>query len=168
MFVRLSKAHPLPCAWRFFLLCWWTRRVHCERHESRLPNIVLQNAGDAYVYGAELELRKNFRLGPGRLMSSLALSTQDGEFRDGATALLDTNDDGTPDQADLGGKQVPRLRDYQLTVNLAYTAPLGERLTGIAGLSIQAANGGYETPENSTRPASAQAATPPSRRNRSV
>ncbi|WP_020651009.1 TonB-dependent receptor [Solimonas variicoloris] len=114
-------------------------------------SFVLQTAGDAYVYGAELELRKNLRLGPGRLMSSLAVSTQDGEFRDGATALLDTNGDGTPDQADLGGKQVPRLRDYQLTVNLAYTAPLSERLTGIAGLSFQAANGGYETPENTAR-----------------
>lgn len=112
---------------------------------------VLQNAGDAYVYGAELELRNTVRLGPGRLISSLAVSSQNGEFKDGATALVDVDSDGIPDQADLSGKEVPRLRDYQIALNLAYTAPLSSSLTGLIGLSYQTADGGYETPNNTSK-----------------
>lgn len=110
---------------------------------------VLQNAGDAYVYGGELELRHAARLGRGRLISSLALSSQEGEFEAGASVLLDTNGDGVPDQLDLSGNDVPRLRDYQLALNMAYSLPLTASLSGSAGVSLQTAAGGYENPDNS-------------------
>lgn len=110
---------------------------------------VLQNAGDAYIYGAELELRNVTQLGGGRLLTTLVLSNADGEFEDGAEVLLDINGDGVPDNADLGGYEVPRLRDYQLAFNLAYSRPVGDGLRGIVGLSYQLADGGFETPNNS-------------------
>lgn len=109
---------------------------------------VLQNAGNAHVYGAELELRNTTRIGAGSLLTSLAVSTADGEFEHGATALLDIDGDGIPDSADLSGYQVPRLRDYQLTLNLGYTHPVGDNLRGLIGVSWQRAEGGYETPDN--------------------
>jgi outer membrane receptor protein involved in Fe transport len=109
---------------------------------------ILQNAGDAYVYGGELELRNVTPLGPGRLITSLALSSQAGKFKDGASALLDINGDNVPDRLDLGGNDVPRLRDYQATLNLAYTAPVSAALSMFGGVSAQTADGGFENPDN--------------------
>lgn len=109
---------------------------------------ILQNAGDAYVYGGELELRNVAALGPGRLITSFALSSQAGKFKDGATALLDTNADNVPDRLDLSGNDVPRLRDYQATLNLGYTAPLSAALSAFGGVSAQTADGGFENPDN--------------------
>lgn len=110
---------------------------------------ILQNAGDAYVYGGELELRNVAAMGPGRLITSMALSSQAGKFKEGASALLDTNGDNLPDQLDLGGNDVPRLRDYQVTLNLAYTASISDALRAFGGVSMQTADGGYENPDNS-------------------
>ena len=103
---------------------------------------VIQNAGDAHVYGFEIEARRAFEIGPGRLTTRVAYSTLGGEFEDGATSL---NQSGI---VNLAGLDVPRLRDYQVTANLLYSAPIGG-LRGFAGVSGQFADGGYDTADNS-------------------
>jgi iron complex outermembrane recepter protein len=110
---------------------------------------ILQNAGDTFVYGGEVELRNSAQLGAGRLVTSVGLSSQAGKFEDGASALLDTDGDGVPNQLDLSGRDVPRLRDYQATLNINYNLPLSDALTGMIGLSFQTAEGGAENPDNS-------------------
>jgi iron complex outermembrane recepter protein len=106
------------------------------------PGFVLSNAGDAHVYGFEAELRRIFDLGPGRLTSRVAFSTLDGEFEEGASLI----NQGVV--VDLEGRQVPRLRDHQVTANLFYTQPIGA-LRGFVGVSGQFADGGFDNPDNS-------------------
>jgi iron complex outermembrane recepter protein len=116
---------------------------------AQARGFILQNAGDTFVYGGELELRNVAQLRAGRLITSIGVSSQAGEFEDGASALLDTDGDGVPNQLDLSGRDVPRLRDYQATFNVNYNLPLGDALTGMIGLSFQTAEGGAENPDNS-------------------
>jgi outer membrane receptor protein involved in Fe transport len=116
---------------------------------AQARGFILQNAGDTFVYGGELEFRNVARLGAGQLVTSFGISTQAGEFDDGASALLDVDGDGVPNQLDLSGRDVPRLRDYQATLNIAYNVPLSSALTGMLGLSFQTAEGGAENPDNS-------------------
>lgn len=116
---------------------------------AQARGFILQNAGDTFVYGGELELRNVAQLGAGRLVTSIGVSSQAGEFEDGASALLDTDGDGVPNQLDLSGRDVPRLRDYQATFNVNYNLPLGDALTGMIGVSFQTAEGGAENPDNS-------------------
>lgn len=116
---------------------------------AQARGFILQNAGDTFVYGGEIELRNVTQIGTGQLVTSLGVSSQAGEFEDGASALLDTDGDGVPNQLDLGGRDVPRLRDYQATLNLGYNVPLGDGLNGMLGISFQAAEGGFESADNS-------------------
>jgi outer membrane receptor protein involved in Fe transport len=128
----------------------WTNQVQVVTAPSSLSRgFILQNAGDANVYGYELEVGRVFPVGSGDLSLNLALSGQRGEFEQGATALLDTNGDGIPDNLDLEGKAVPRLRDYQLSLNAIWTFPIRDGLKGFVSTSLQSADGGYETPDNS-------------------
>lgn len=127
----------------------WTNEVQLVSAPSALSRgLILQNAGDAHVYGYEVEARRTFEVGPGFVSLALALSGQKGEFEEGATALVDTNGDGVPDVLDLEGNEVPRLRDYQLTLNAAYNFPITGNLRGFVSGSYQRASGGFETPAN--------------------
>jgi len=127
----------------------WTNEVQVvSAPSSTSRGFILQNAGDAHVYGYEIEARRTFDVGPGYLSLTAALSGQKGEFEEGSTALVDTNGDGIPDVLDLNGNEVPRLRDYQLTLNAAYTFPIAGRLRGFVSGSYQFAQGGFETPAN--------------------
>lgn len=127
----------------------WTNEVQVVTAPSSASRgFILQNAGDAHVYGYEIEGRRTFEVGPGFLLLSATLSGQKGEFEEGASTLLDTNGDGIPDILDLEGKKVPRLRDYQLTFNAAYNFPIAPGLRGFISGSYQRASGGFETPAN--------------------
>jgi iron complex outermembrane receptor protein len=127
----------------------WTNEVQVVSAPSAASRgFVLQNAGDSHVSGYEVEARRSFEAGPGVLSVSAALSGQRGEFEEGATALVDTNGDGVPDVLDLEGNDVPRLRDYQLTFNVAYNFPITGNLRGFVSGSYQRAEGGFETPAN--------------------
>jgi outer membrane receptor protein involved in Fe transport len=109
----------------------------------------LQNAGDASVYGYELEARRRWGFaGGGSFVLSGALSSQKGDFKDGATALIDVNNDGVPDVANLSGKEVPRLRDYQIALNGVATVPLSPTVDLILSGGMQTAKGGFEDPNN--------------------
>ncbi len=121
----------------------WTNNVQVVTAPALgAPGFVLSNAGDAHVYGFEAELRRLFDLGPGRLSTRLAFSALDGEFEEGASLISQ----GVV--IDLEGRQVPRLRDYQVTANLFYTQPIGP-LRGFVGVSGQFADGGFDNPDNS-------------------
>lgn len=120
----------------------WTNQVQVVTAPSAgSTGFILSNAGDAHIYGFEAELRRVFRVGPGRLVSRVSYSTSDGEFEEGAFLITQGA------TVDLNGKTVPRLRDYQIAGNLLYTQPIG-RLRGFAGVSAQLADGGFETPDN--------------------
>ncbi len=128
----------------------WTNNVQVVSAPSSLSRgFILQNAGDAHVAGYEIEARRRFLLGAADLTISASLSGQKGKFEDGAKAKLDLNGDGLPDDADLGGKAVPRLRDYQFALNATYSFPLGGAWRGFASAGLQMADGGYENPDNS-------------------
>ncbi len=121
----------------------WTNNVQAVTAPvAGATGFVISNAGDAHVYGFEAEARRVFEVGPGRLITSVAYSTLAGEFEEGASV---PNQSGI---VDLEGLEVPRLRDYQVTVNLLYSAPIGG-LRGFAGVSGQFADGGFENPDNS-------------------
>ncbi len=111
---------------------------------------VLQNAGEAHVYGWEIEARKLWRFNGGStFLLTGAIAGQDGEFEEGATALIDLDGDGLPENASLAGFEVPRLRDYQLSLNALLTVPVGNDASVFFGGSFQSAHGGFETPNNS-------------------
>jgi iron complex outermembrane recepter protein len=113
---------------------------------------ILQNAGRASVYGFELEARKRWRFGDDASFDlSAALSGQDGSFAEGATALLDLNGDGLPENASLAGNEVPRLRDYQLALNAVLTVPIDDSVKMFIAGGFQSAQGGFETPDNVRR-----------------
>lgn len=111
---------------------------------------ILQNAGDAHVYGFEIEARKTWRFRDGTTFQlSGALGGQDGAFETGSTALLDLDGDGRPENASLAGFEVPRLRDWQLSINAVLTIPLANDFRMFFGAGFQSAHGGFETPNNS-------------------
>lgn len=123
----------------------WTNQVQVvTAPSSGSTGFILSNAGDAHVYGFEAEARRIFQVGPGRLVTRVSYSTSDGAFEKGASLISQ----GVT--IDLNGKQVPRLRDNQITANLLYTQPIG-RLRGFAGASAQYAHGGFETPDNTRK-----------------
>lgn len=127
----------------------WTNEAQVVSAPSATARgLVLQNAGDTHVTGFELEARRAFEVGPGVLSLSAAVSGQSGEFEKGASALIDTNGDSVPDNLDLEGNEVPRLRDYQLTLNAAYNFPISGNLRGFVSGSYQRAEGGFENPAN--------------------
>ncbi|HYE46390.1 MAG TPA: TonB-dependent receptor [Caulobacter sp.] len=129
----------------------WTNEVQITTVPSALARgFVLDNAGDARVWGWEAEARRRWRLGPGRLDAHLALSGQKGEFDEGAAVLFDSNGDGVPDLTSLAGNEVPRMRDYQLVFNLAYRVPIAGRWEAVVSTSFQMADGGFETPLNNS------------------
>lgn len=127
----------------------WTNEVQAVSAPSATSRgFVLQNSGDAHVYGFEAEIRRVQPIGPGRLQATLSYSTQAGAFEEGATSLSDLDGDGLPELVDLEGKHVPRLRDYQITLNLNYRQPLWNGVDGFASVSGQFAEGGYQNPPN--------------------
>lgn len=121
----------------------WTNEVQVVTAPSAgATGFILSNAGDAHVYGFEAEARRIFDVGPGRLITRFGFTTADGEFEEGASLISQ----GVT--VDLEGRQVPRLRDYQVTANFMYTQDFGP-VRGFVGVSGQFADGGFETPDNS-------------------
>lgn len=121
----------------------WTNQVQVVTAPSAgSTGFILSNAGDAHVYGFEAEARRVFRVGPGRLVTRVSYSASDGAYEKGASLISQ----GVT--VDLEGKQVPRLRANQVAANVLYTQPMG-RLRGFVGASVQYADGGFETPDNS-------------------
>ncbi len=95
--------------------------------------VVIQNQGDGFSYGAELQIYTNFEVGPGNLNSTLGLSHIDGEFDGGA----------------FDGNRLPRTRDYTLNLSALYTVPIPNTDHSFfvhANLASEA--GGYENPAN--------------------
>lgn len=101
---------------------------------------LLVNAGDAHVYGFEAMLSRRQPIGAGELIASLNFSTQDGAFRQGA--LVPANGQ----IVDISGNEVPRLRDYQAAINLAYRHPVGPGVDVFLSGSVQLADGGMQNP----------------------
>lgn len=121
----------------------WTNQVQVVTAPAAgSTGFILSNAGDAHVYGFEAEARRVFQVGPGRLVTRVSYSTADGAFEKGATLISQGA------TVDLNGKHVPRLRSHQVAANLLYTQRFGQ-LRGFVGSSVQYADGGYETPDNS-------------------
>lgn len=104
---------------------------------------ILQNGEGAEVWGAELEARGNFQLAGGRLNFGVGLSTSDGEFKDGTTAIIS----GVP--TDISGNRMNRTRDLIGTLNLTYRHDIGAGFEGFASTSYQTQLGGFENAENS-------------------
>lgn len=109
---------------------------------------LLQNSGDAEVYGVEAEVSGRFDIGPGVLNLRATASTSDGEYKGGSTVLIDQNADGVPDVVSLEGNQVPRLRDYAVSFGGTYRFPVTAGLQGSISGSVQLADGGFENPIN--------------------
>jgi len=113
---------------------------------------ILQNAGKAHVYGFEIEARRQWRFRDGSTLQLRgSLAAQDGAFEEGATALLDLDGDGLPENASLAGFEVPRLRDWQLTLNATVAIPIAGDTRLFFAAGFQSAHGGFETPNNSRR-----------------
>ena len=110
---------------------------------------ILQNAGTSEIYGAELEAQKRFVFEGGSLTLRTALSVMGGQFLSGTTALLDRDGDGIPEQVDLSGSEVPRLRDYQAALSATLERRITQGLRFNGTVSLQSADGGFENPENS-------------------
>ena len=49
----------------------------------------------------------------------------------------------------LGGSEVPRLRDYEITINSTLTLPIASGVHGFVSASYQTAHGGFQSPANS-------------------
>lgn len=101
---------------------------------------LLVNAGDAYVYGIEATVSRRQPVGRGDLLLNLGFSTQDGHFRNGAIVPANGS------LVDISGNEVPRLRDYQITANLAFRHPVGRDVDAFASASLQVAKGGLQNP----------------------
>lgn len=104
---------------------------------------ILQNGVGAEVWGAEIEARGNFDLAGGRLNFGLGLSTSDGEFQDGTTAIIG----GVV--TDISGNRMNRTRDFIGTLNLMYRHEIGAGFDGFVSTSYQTQLGGFENAENS-------------------
>lgn len=101
---------------------------------------LLVNAGDAHTYGFEATVSRRQPIGAGDLIASVTFSTQDGKFHDGAKVPANG------EIIDISGNEVPRLRDYQVGLNLAYQHPIGSGLDGFVSGSLQLADGGLQNP----------------------
>ncbi|NWG46070.1 MAG: TonB-dependent receptor [Alphaproteobacteria bacterium] len=113
--------------------------------DSAIAVFVLQNAGDTDIYGAELEVRTRWDIGPGTFSTNTGLSTAYGEFRDGTQAVVSGM------LLDLSGARVNRTRDYILNLSTTYSMPLfNTGLRGSATASVQAEGGGYENASGDT------------------
>ncbi|PQA86382.1 TonB-dependent receptor [Hyphococcus luteus] len=103
----------------------------------------LQNVGDTNAYGVEAELGGVTPAGPGRLRWNLAAASGSGEFSD--DAVITTAGGGSVVEViDLGGVRLNRTRDYILSANAFYFAPLSGDIDWFLGGSMQAEGGGYE------------------------
>lgn len=111
---------------------------------------ILQNAGNAHVYGVELEMRRRWNLGSGAILQvSAAASSQGGEFESGASALIDQTGSGIPTAVSLEGLAVPRLRKLELSANSTLSIPIGDAARFIVNAGVQHAEGGIESPATS-------------------
>ena len=102
----------------------------------------LQNVGGNTVYGAEVELSAYSPVGAGNLLTTIGLSTTQGEWDEGTAILFQGQ------TVDLSGLRVPRTRDYIANINFAYEQPLTLTLDGMASLSFQTEGGGYDNATN--------------------
>ncbi len=105
------------------------------------PGYILQNHGDHEVWGLEFETRGHYELDYGMLVSTLGLSSNDGEWKHG-TAL----ENSVP--VDLEGLRVTRTRDLLTNLNLSYIFPVAH-LQALVSASYQSATGGFEDAVNS-------------------
>ncbi len=119
---------------------------------STSRGFILQNAGNAHVYGVELEARRRWNLGGGSFFQlTLNATSQGGSFEKGASALIDQTGSGVPTAVSLEGTAVPRLRKLQLTSNATLSMPVGGDTRLILNGGVQHAAGGLESPA-ATRP----------------
>lgn len=113
---------------------------------------ILQNVGNAHVYGVELEARRRWNLGGGSFFQlAVNATTQGGAFEDGATALIDQSGTGVPSPVSLAGTPVPRLRKLQVAPNATLSVPIATDVRLILNGGMQHAAGGLESPA-ATRP----------------
>jgi len=113
------------------------------------PTTALQNVGGSDIYGLEAELSGAFKMGPGRMRWSATAATTHGEFNDEST--ITTNGGGTViEVVDLSGARVNRTRDYVLSANSFYFAPLTETIKWFMGGSVQTEGGGYTNASGDT------------------
>lgn len=142
------KASTQGGAWKVGLAAYYTytRDVQVVTSASPTnPQFILQNAGDDYIYGVELEVRGRVALGSASLDLRAALASNDGSFEDGTTVL-----DNTGSVVDISGLRVNRTRDLQTTLGATLRFPIGERLTASLGANLQTENGGFEDALNTT------------------
>ncbi len=114
---------------------------------TQVPYFYLQNAGNGYTYGAEAQIRKRYKMGPGLLVNSLSLSTNYGRYSD--TTPVTTLVPGTT--IDINGNRIPRTRNIQGAVNSDYLMRVGGGYTVDTGFSWQFASGGNEDAANTKR-----------------
>ncbi len=98
----------------------------------------LQNAGDARLYGLEAQLGGRVSIGSGFLNYNIGAATQNGEFSDGATIIIQGR------RVDLSGVRVNRTRDLILNVSSFYNVPVGRDATFFFGGSLRMERGGFE------------------------
>ncbi|MDF7774798.1 TonB-dependent receptor [Sphingomonas sp. AOB5] len=102
------------------------------------PAFTLENVGGNRLYGGELEIAALVPVGDGKFTLSASASTSHGTWKDGASILFQGA------TLDLSGKDVPRTRDYMITLNGGFTQPLGGGLSGLLTVSFQTAGGGFD------------------------
>lgn len=102
------------------------------------PAFTLENVGDDRIWGGELELSARIPLGAGEFTLAANASTSHGTWDDGAAILYQGA------LLDLSGEDVPRTRDYMITLNAGLTYPLGRGVRGLLTASFQTAGGGYD------------------------
>lgn len=125
-----------------------TKNVQVVTAASSLSRgFILQNVGNAHVYGAELEARRRWNLGGGSFFQlAVNATTQGGAFEEGATALIDQNGTGVPSPVSLAGTAVPRLRKLQVAPNATLSVPLASDVRLVLNGGMQHAAGGLESP----------------------
>jgi outer membrane receptor protein involved in Fe transport len=107
--------------------------------------IIIQNPGNAYVYGIETNIGKKYDVGPGKLSVALGLSSNYGRYYDTRPFVASIGQPATS----LDGNRVPRTRNIQGALNTTYSMPIfGGGMRTIFGASWQFASGGHETPQN--------------------
>lgn len=106
---------------------------------------ILQNGVGTRTWGFEFSARGQVKLGPGTLVGRLELSTSDGTFKDGTSAII------LGQTISLAGLRVNRTRNLYATANLNYSVPVSGRVDLFLGGSYQGQTGGFENAENSRR-----------------
>lgn len=142
------KASAPGGAWMVGLAAYYTYTNDVQVVTSASPTnpqFILQNAGDDYIYGVELEARGRIALGSAGLDLRAALASNDGSFEDGTTVL-----DNSGSVVDISGLRVNRTRNLQTTLGATLRFPIGDRVIARVGANLQTENGGFEDALNTT------------------